>query len=274
MGSAASSPETLAHLQEHGWARIPSVLSKEEAASTLSKLWAARDKAAASGEPSHYTWLDPNANNVRVFNLLQLDPIFRTLIGHPTAVGAVQAVLGKDFSISNFTANIARPGSGSMCFHSDQSVVFPEPWDRVWALNIIWCLTDVYADNGATRFVPGSNRWTRREHIPGNAPELLLPFEASAGDVLVMDGTVWHTSGRNVTKDQDRALLFGYYTKSFIRQQINWTATLSKDVQDEVSPEMREWLGLNPVSNIGAVGDLRFMSEQFPEYAEKDAAGS
>ena len=55
---------------------------------------------------------------------------------------------------STFTANIARPGSGSMFVHSDQSLVAPEPWLQPWSVNIIWCLTDVTFENGATLYIP------------------------------------------------------------------------------------------------------------------------
>jgi ectoine hydroxylase-related dioxygenase (phytanoyl-CoA dioxygenase family) len=78
-----------------------------------------------------------------------------------------------------------------MALHSDQSLVFPEPWSKVWATNIIWCLTDVNEANGATRYIPGSNKWTARDQIPADAPAHLVPFEANAGDILVMDGRVW-----------------------------------------------------------------------------------
>lgn len=76
---------------------------------------------------------------------------------------------------------------------------------------------------------------------------------------------MWHTSGHNVTKDQDRALLFGYYTAAFMRQQVNWTAKLSKEIQDSLSPEMKNWLGLGVVANIGVTGDFRYMSVQYPD---------
>lgn len=49
-------------------------------------------------------------------------------------------------------------------------------------------------------------QWITGKEVPNNAPELLVPFEAKAGDILVMDGRVWHTSGSNITKDQDRML--------------------------------------------------------------------
>lgn len=49
-----------------------------------------------------------------------------------------KSVLGDGMIVSSFTANIARPGSESMALHSDQSLVFPDPWKDVWALNVIW----------------------------------------------------------------------------------------------------------------------------------------
>lgn len=261
---AANLDEAKSHLKEHGWARLSSVLSKEEASRTLDHLWKAREVAEARGDPTYMPFLDPNSSNVRVFQLLELGQVFRNLISHPIAIEMVKSVLGETFLISNFTANIARPGSSSMALHSDQSIVFPEPWHAVWALNIVWCLTDVYEANGATRYIPRSNKWVWKKEVPANAPDLLVPFEAKAGDVIVMDGRVWHTSGSNVTKDQDRALLFGYYTAPFVRQQVNWTAQLPKELQDTLSPEMKEWLGLDPVGNIHTTGDLRYMSQQYP----------
>jgi ectoine hydroxylase-related dioxygenase (phytanoyl-CoA dioxygenase family) len=48
-------------------------------------------------------------------------------------------------------------------------------------------------------YIPGSNKWTCREEVPANAPELLVPLEAEAGDIIVIDGRLWHTSGSNIT---------------------------------------------------------------------------
>jgi len=240
-----------AHLKEEGWCVIPSVLDPAQTASALDALWAAKASSAARGDDTYLPFLDPNASNVRVFYLLELDAIFRSLIQHPTAIQMVQSVLGSNFLISNFTANIARPGSKSMGLHSDQSLVSPEPWFGVTALNVIWCLTDAYFENGATLFIPGSNKWRWWDDIPKTGvKEMLRPFEAKAGSVIVMDGRVWHTSGANVTADQDRALLFGYYTATFLRQQVNWTRKLSPEIQEGLSEEMREWLGVSTLASL------------------------
>lgn len=131
-------------------------------------------------------------------------------------------------------------------------------------MNVIWCLSDVTKENGATLYIPGSNKWTSRQDIPENAPELLVPFEGKKGDVIVMDGRLWHTSGANWTKDQDRAMLFGYYTYPLMRPIVNWNAKLPMELQESLSPEMRTWLNLEPFGNVPIVGDMRFMADQFP----------
>lgn len=130
-----------AHFKENGWVRIPSVLSKEQAAETLDRLWETKKRAEGRGDDTYLPYLDPNASNVRIFYLMELDQVFRDMIFHPTALEMAKAVLGPGFIISNFTANIARPGSRSMALHSDQSLVFDEPWTKVQAMNVIWSVT-------------------------------------------------------------------------------------------------------------------------------------
>lgn len=210
-------------------------------------------------------FLDPNAANVRVFDLLDIDPLFRDLIRHPLALDLVRALLGPEFLISNFTANIARPGSGSMSLHADQALVVPEPWLEPWSINIIWCLTDVRFENGATLFIPGSHRVTRRDELGPEPASRLMPFEAPAGSIIAMDGRMWHTSGRNITASEDRALLFGYYSRAFLRPQVNWNAVLSPDVQAGLDPDFRKLLGLDAAANLSVgteillfnIGDVR-----------------
>lgn len=255
-----------AHLREHGWVKIPAVLSKDEATHTLGQLWEAKAASEGSGEDTFQPILDPNPSNVRIFYLPELDQAWRDLLVHPAAVDLTKSVLGEQFLVSNFSANIARPGSESMALHSDQSIVLPAPWNDVSTINVIWCLTRTTKENGATLYIPGSNKWTRWEDVPDNAPDMLVPFEADAGDIIVIDGRLWHTSGRNVTKDEDRAILFAYYTAPYMRQLVNWSAKLPRDLQEQLDPKMKELLGL---SHIGYVvkGDLTHMAKKYPAKA-------
>jgi hypothetical protein len=242
--------KALAELGTDGVAIVPGVLTTEQAAFALDRLWAASRESERRGVPAHIANLDPNASNVRVFNLIGLDPLFATLIAHPTADAIVTGLLGRDYIVSNFTANIARPGSESMVVHSDLAAVMPEPWTAPLSVNVIWCLTDVYAANGATLHLPGSHHYRKLADLPADPVARMVPFAAAAGSLIVMEGRVWHTSGRNTTADEERALLFGYYTKAFLRPQWNFTAALTPEVQAGMPPVLRYRLGLDTQLNM------------------------
>ena len=244
------SDSNVEHLTNHGWCVLPKVLVGSELTEARAALQRAVAKSTQRGNPTHVPTLDPNPSSVRVFNLLDLDRCFRELITHPLAIDAVHRTIGEHFLISNFTANIARPGARSMQPHSDLAIVFPGPWLQCWSLNVIWCLDDVDEDVGATRYLPGSHRATAREQLPDDLLRNMRPFEANAGDVIVMDGRLWHTSGDNTSLDRERAMLFGYYSASFLRPQVNWNAALSVETQASVSPELRRRLGLDVAGNV------------------------
>jgi fumagillin biosynthesis dioxygenase len=239
-----------AEIADHGFAVIPDVLDAAESARIFERLWQAAEESERRGLATYAEGLDPNASNVRVWNLIDLDPVFADLIAHPLADRLVSAVLGDDYIISNFTANIARPGSGSMMLHSDQSLVMPPPWLAAHAMNIIWCLTDVRADNGATLYVPGSHRFGTADEVPADAAAHLVPFSVTAGSIIAMEGRVWHTSGCNVTADEDRAMLFGFYSQPFVRPQWNHNVGLSAATQAGCSDIMRYRLGLDVWQNV------------------------
>jgi ectoine hydroxylase-related dioxygenase (phytanoyl-CoA dioxygenase family) len=243
-------------LDQDGFCVVPDVLDRGRTAEVRGRLVEAAAESERRGVPTFVPALDPNAQNRRVFNLLDLDPVFLELIRHPTAIELVRALLGDGFLISNFTANVARPGSRSMALHSDQGLVIPEPWHAPWAINVIWCLDDVDEGNGATRYLPGSHRYTRVADVPADAPVRTRAFEARAGSIVAMDGRMWHTSGANRSVDRERALLFGYYSRDFVRPQVNWNAALSAATQAGLDTQMREWLGLGPGGNSRTGGML------------------
>jgi ectoine hydroxylase-related dioxygenase (phytanoyl-CoA dioxygenase family) len=249
-------PRALDELREHGVAILEGVLSGEEALRARAALVAAAAESERRGVATFMPVLDPNDANVRVFNLLDMHPIFRALILHPVAVALVRGLLGEHWAISNFTANIARPGSRSMSLHSDQSLVVPEPWLAPWSMNVVWCLDDVYPENGGTLYLPGSQRITRRAEVPASPLPQMKAFTAPRGSVVAMDGRVWHTSGANVTRDVERALLFGYYSVDFLRPQVNFNALLSPETQAHVSPELFARLKLGPDANTRVGGEI------------------
>src|SRR5215203_1711740 len=93
----AAVPEQLAR---DGVAVVPGVLSPDEAATALEHLWAAAPESVAHGIPAHIEVLDPNDANVRVFDLIAIDPLFAELIAHPVADRILTDLLGPDYIVS------------------------------------------------------------------------------------------------------------------------------------------------------------------------------
>jgi ectoine hydroxylase-related dioxygenase (phytanoyl-CoA dioxygenase family) len=237
-------------LDANGFCVVEDVLSADDVSGIREKLLAAAAESNRRGVPTHIPSLDPNDANIRVFNLLDLDPVFLELMERPEAIEFVKALVGDDFIVSNFTANIARPGSKSMHAHSDLGIVFPGPWLKPWSMNVLWCLDDVHHDNGATRYLPNSHRIENAKDVPGDMLDHMLSFEAKAGSIIIMDGRLWHTSGENVTVNEERAIVFGYYSAAFLRPQVNWNVLLAETTQRNLSRQTRRWLGLNGTANM------------------------
>ncbi len=224
---------------DDGWAVLPDVLSEEEVHAARSALVDAAAACEERGMPVRLEDLDPGGRNIRVYDLLAHGRVFAELAAHPRVLPYVEALLGPDVILSNFTANTALPGSGSMNAHNDQSTVMPEPWPTLETMNAIWCLHDVDEENGATRYLPGSHHFESFAEVPQDPKEGMAAFGADAGSVILMHGRLWHTSGENRSADRDRALLFAFYSSGFLRPQTNWWRSLPADVQSRLSPRLR-----------------------------------
>lgn len=243
-------------LAEKGYCVIEDVLEPSKVVDVRRRLVEAAAESERRGIPTYIEGLDPNPNNVRVFNLLDLDPVFIELISHPVALEVARHLLDDDFIISNFSANIAKPGAGAMSVHSDLALILPEPWIGPWALNFIWCLDDVHHDNGGTLFMPGSHHYERMEDLPKDMADKMISFEAKAGSCVAMEGRLWHSSGVNTTQDEERALMFGYYSRSFLRPQWNFNVGLSEETKATLSPELKNLLSLGLAANTKETEEL------------------
>lgn len=236
-------------LREEGWCVVPSLLTSKEIERVQLAIERIVTEMRTQGISTHTAMIDPNESNIRLYNLPDWDPVFVDLLRHPMALLMAEEVLGPDFIVSNFSGNIALPGSLPMNIHSDQALSVPPPWIEPWALNLIWCLDDVSELNGATRFVPGSHKYRTFEEVPKDIAGQAIAFEAPLGSMIVMDGRVWHTSGANNSVDRRRAMLFGYYIRDFVRQQVSWDVCLSPQTQAGLDEDARALLGMGPVQN-------------------------
>ena len=87
-----------------------------------------------------------------VTNLVSKDAFFADLIDDPTVLGLVRSLI-PDPVLSSLNSLEPVLGSGHQTLHRDEGPVGPE---GVVTINTLWLFDDVDADNGATRYVPGT----------------------------------------------------------------------------------------------------------------------
>ncbi len=239
--ATADPQQALLDLDTHGAAILSRALPPAAVRDVRARLLMAAALSEADGVPTRGYPFDTDTHNQRVFHLFNLDPIFVELIRRPAALQFVAHLLGADFLISNFSANITAPGSQRMQLHADQGYVLP-PWPaQALACNVAWLLDDFTPENGGTRYVPGSHRHGHSPDTTGDHASVAIT--APAGSLLIMDGRVWHQTGNNQTQDVQRAALFGYYVRRWLRPQINWNAALWPSTVAELDPEFLHLLG-------------------------------
>jgi ectoine hydroxylase-related dioxygenase (phytanoyl-CoA dioxygenase family) len=164
-------------------------------------------------------------------------------------------LLGPDFLLSSFTANISHPGGEPMSLHTDQGYVgfwTPEPV----VANIAWMLDDFTDANGGTRLAPGSH--LNPDVAPANAPTLedTLAAEGAAGSILCFDGRVWHGTGANRSQGSRHALL-SYHCRPFIRQQENFMLSLDPAIRTAERPALLNRLGFATWAGLGRIESPR-----------------
>ncbi|KAI1404169.1 PhyH-domain-containing protein [Hypoxylon fuscum] len=203
----------------------------------------------------------PNAPNQRVWVLTNRGDEFLDLLNHPLIDEMVPWVLGDHALLHSYFANIARPGNVPMQLHTDQVGIQPPIRDVAFGMNIMWCLTDHTASNGATRVFPAS-------HLGHVAPPDIFDVSGSvaaacpAGTALVFESRLWHATGANTlppsSPDSERPAILMFFMRSFIRQQENNPLSLRADVAPKLSLRHKRFMGYCATGAFGGQdGEIR-----------------
>jgi ectoine hydroxylase-related dioxygenase (phytanoyl-CoA dioxygenase family) len=176
--------------------------------------------------------------NQRIWCLPRFGQSFMKLAEHSLLTKLITHLLGPDYILSNLTAHVLGPGGRAMPPHWDQSWA-PRPWKYPLVAQAIWMLDDFTASNGATQIVTGSHLMDEADALEAPSHPALGP----AGSCLVYDGRLLHAAPTNTT-DRSRTAILAYYSRSWIRQQENFSQSLTKNVQASFSASRRRLLGL------------------------------
>lgn len=116
-------------------------------------------------------------------------------------------------------------------------------------VNFLLALTAVTEEMGATRVIPGSNKWTDYS-APGSA-EQTVAATMEPGDVLFIGGKILHGGGANVTKDRPRRVLSTGFSPGIILGEEAWPHILSIDEVRTYPKRVQAYLGFRSISYKG-----------------------
>jgi ectoine hydroxylase-related dioxygenase (phytanoyl-CoA dioxygenase family) len=187
----------------------------------------------------------------RLANLVDKGEVFARAIALPRVVECVRHVLGPQIKLSSLNARTPDPhGEVPQPLHVDMAALADER--GYWVCNTVWMLDDFTAENGATRVIPGSHRWGRRPQDALDDPRAPHPEEVlvlgRAGSIAVMNSHAWHGGTVNRTA-APRLAMHAFYCRRDKPQQQYQKQLLRPEVQDRLSPELRDLLALDDPLN-------------------------
>jgi len=172
----------------------------------------------------------------------------------------------------NLTQAVAiHPGEKAQLIHRDREAWGTNiPSNVEPQFNTLWAITDFTADNGATRIVPGSQKWAWDREA---APEQVIQAEMPKGSVLLYTGTVLHGGGANKS-GKPRIGLILTYCLAWIRQQENQYLSCPPHIAKDLDEELQELLGYTQATyGLGYYSDPEAPPGQFDPLVPELALG-
>lgn len=202
--------------------------------SDLQQLAKAYDSAVSSASSDE---IRIGSSTTRVNDLVNRgEGEFDSLYIHPPLLEASYHVIGQPFKLSTMLARTLRPNSQNSELHID----FKPNEKRFPLVSFILMVDEFRHDNGATRFVPGSHRWS------ANPNELtkddLKDVEnqtrkacGQAGSLIIFNGAVWHGISANTTNTPRRSIQ-GAFIPRDAQSATDFSARINSETLARISP--------------------------------------
>jgi ectoine hydroxylase-related dioxygenase (phytanoyl-CoA dioxygenase family) len=177
----------------------------------------------------------------RIYALFAKTRLFDRAAIDPLLTQVLDRVLGH-YQLSAPVGIRIGPGEAAQILHRDDSIYpVPEPHPPL-VVNTMWPLDEFTAENGATRFIPGSHRWE-----PGRTPgpdDPVVQAVMSPGSAMFYLGSLWHGGGANQT-GQPRLGVILEYAAGWLRQQETHLLAVPREVVSDLPERLQELLGYN-----------------------------
>ncbi len=145
--------------------------------------------------------------------------VFERLYQLPDLLQVVRHFVGQDALLSAVYGSVVQPGEGGRGLHSDagisghnreESLADDDRGKRVTshvlAVNVIFCISEFTATNGATEIVPGSHTYEYLD-VPEEAYDRAITAAAPQGAGIVFNVNTWHGQTLNQTTEPRYAVL-------------------------------------------------------------------
>jgi hypothetical protein len=193
-----------AELEQRGFCVLPSLVP----AAQLSRIAAAYDRAFAAGQPPNLRRAT-SGGDVRLAGLVNRGAEFNELSVLEPVLDCCEAIIGTPFKLSSFLGRTVLPGARAQPLHVDV-----RPDEDAWPLvGFIVMVDEFRADNGATRFVPGSHVADREtsEYDDNARPDRDAELACGpSGSVIVYHGSTWHGYSSNESAAPRRSIQGAY----------------------------------------------------------------
>jgi ectoine hydroxylase-related dioxygenase (phytanoyl-CoA dioxygenase family) len=216
------------------------------------------------------------ANTKRFTNVVVASPTFRdTVLQDEVVIGVADEVMTRlsDSYWCQATQVIEiGPGNARQLLHRDMSnypyflPLGPDGPEVV--INFLIPLTEFREDNGATRVIPGSNRWPDFSDVNEERDQArTIPAEMRPGDALLISGKVLHGGGANQTANEyRRALSFSFNPGMLVPEQA-FPFEIPLELARTLPPKTQQILGFRSFSNSKHAGGTLWLSN-FNELAD------
>ncbi|KAF2432123.1 phytanoyl-CoA dioxygenase [Tothia fuscella] len=238
MGSRSpSNPQTRAdieHVLEHGYVILEDCFSKAEAEDAKKEI---RRLSGDSPEPGRNPFEGLKTN--RIYALLNKTRKLDKFTVLPRVIALNDYFLDEGYNISSFHSIQINPGEEPQgLHHDDQFTNLPRPRPPLGTA-IIAAFDDFTPENGSTRIIPGSHKWTSDR--TGQQAETISAV-CPAGSVVYFISTTWHGGGRN-TASIPRMSLTVQYCQPYMRQIENQFLAVDPRKLDEIPETIVRMMG-------------------------------
>jgi hypothetical protein len=166
------------------------------------RLSQAYDRAVLTADPNDVSI----RSSTRVHDFVNRGPEFDGLYVFRPLLAACCQIIGRPFKLSTMLARTVEPGAPAQPLHVDVKCE-ADGWPLV---GFIVMVDEFDADNGATRFVPGSHLLPRKPNdLMKDATDACEPGVLAcgpAGSMIIFNGSVWHGHAANQSNRRRRSV--------------------------------------------------------------------